>query len=230
MPRMAREAFDIIGDVHGCYDELIELLERLGYERRGSTYGAPTGRSLVFLGDLIDRGPKAPEVCELVMDLCDEGAAVCLFGNHEHQLLEHLADRFELGWGLEKTMAQFQGKPELFERLRRFAAELPYQLTLDEGRLVVAHAGCPLEYHGADTPEARHFALYSNPRGYRRLDWAPSYLGAATVVYGHTPIDEARWVNNAICIDTGCCYGGALTALRYPERELVSVAARETYY
>lgn len=227
-------AYDVIGDVHGCHEELLELLQRLGYSRTsgasGGRYVPPPGRTAVFLGDLIDRGPRIPEVVDTVLSLVAEGAALCVLGNHEHQFLQHLAGDFPCAWGLEETMAQLAARPELRERLREFARGLPHQLALDDGRLVVVHAGSPEGLQGVDSPEARQFALYGNPTSTRRLDWAPDYRGAARVVYGHTPTDAPAWVNRTICIDTGCVYGGALTALRYPELELVAVPARRVWY
>lgn len=230
----ARVGYDVIGDVHGCHDELMELLDRLGYSRVGASgpprFTAPEGRQLVFLGDLIDRGPRIPEVVETVLALVAEGTARCVLGNHEHQFLRHLAGDFPLAWGLEETMEQLAAQsPGLLERLRAFAESLPYQIALDGGRLLVVHAGSPEELQGVDSAAARQFALYANPTGTRRLDWAPAYRGAARVVYGHTPTDAPVWVNGTLCIDTGCVYGGALTALRYPELELVSVAARRVH-
>ena len=222
-------AFDIIGDVHGCFEELVELLERLGYGRDGRT--APPGRQAVFLGDLVDRGPGVVEVCELVMDMVEAGRATCVLGNHEHQFLRHLEGDFPLAWGLEETMGQLADHPpETTARIEAFARSLPPWLVLDDGRLIVVHAGLPEHLQGRDTPEARQFALYADPVGTRRRDWAPAYRGEARVVYGHTAISDPAWVNRAICIDTGCVYGGALTALRYPELELVTVPARHAWY
>ena len=103
---------------------------------------------------------------------------------------------------------------------------------LDGGRLVVAHAGLQAEMHGRASAAVRAFALYGETTGETdefglpvRYPWAQDYRGQAAVVYGHTPVPEPDWVNNTICIDTGCVFGGRLTALRYPERELVSVPA-----
>ena len=219
--------YDIIGDVHGCDDELAVLLERLGYED-GRT---PAGRHAVFLGDLVDRGPQCVEAARRVMAMVEAGAATCLLGNHEHQLLEHLAGRFPCAYGLEETLAQFaEHPPEVLERFLSFVRTLPLQLALDGGRLVVAHAGMPEEWQGSEAPEARQFALYGSPVDTRRREWASSYAGRALVVYGHTPTPDPEWINGTLCIDTGCVYGGSLSALRYPERELVSVPARRRHY
>ena len=107
---------------------------------------------------------------------------------------------------------------------------------LDGGKLVVAHAGMKEEMQGRGSGAVRDFALYGETTGETdefglpiRYNWAAEYRGKATVVYGHTPVPEPEWLNRTINIDTGCVFGGKLTALRYPEKELVSVAARATY-
>jgi protein phosphatase len=101
---------------------------------------------------------------------------------------------------------------------------------------VVAHAGMREQLQGRDSRRVRDFALYGETTGALdeyglpvRLDWAARYGGAATVVYGHTPVSHPEWHNRTLDIDTGCVFGGALTALRYPELELVRVPARATY-
>jgi protein phosphatase len=107
---------------------------------------------------------------------------------------------------------------------------------LDDGKLVVAHAGLKESMQGRGSGQVRSFALYGETTGESdefglpvRHDWAAEYRGRATVVYGHTPVPEPEWLNGTINIDTGCVFGGRLTALRYPERELVSVEAARTY-
>jgi len=231
----ATQAWDVIGDVHGCFDELRVLLGRLGYsvrDEQGRTHATPPpGRCAVFLGDLIDRGPRIPEVVELVMDMVSEGSATCLRGNHEHQLLLHLDGELPVAWGLAETLDQLADHPPaLLERLRSFSAELPHALYLDEGRLVVAHAGLTEGYQGMSSEHAHQFALYGTPVGTTPIDWVGSYRGTARVVYGHLPTDRPAWINDTLCIDTGCVYGGRLTALRYPELELVAVGAQRAYY
>ncbi len=240
--------FDIIGDVHGCLDELLELLGELGYTitRESNEAGeafyrsvAPEGRRAFFVGDLVDRGPKSNEVLRLVMDMVEAGSALCVPGNHEIKLLRKLNGKnVKVAHGLAETLAQFEGESQPFiERVKTFIDSLVSHFVLDEGRLVVAHAGMKEAYQGRGSGTVRSFALYGETTGETdeyglpvRYNWAAEYRGEAMVIYGHTPVSEAQWLNNTLCIDTGCVFGGRLTALRYPEREMVSVPAREVYY
>jgi len=233
--------FDLIGDVHGCFDELCALLSTLGYElaEDGTTAVHPEGRRAVFLGDLVDRGPKTPAVLRLAMGMVRDGTALCIPGNHEVKLLRALQGRqVTTSHGLAESLEQLKREPEEFTtELIRFLDSLIGHYVLDDGQLVVAHAGLPAAMHGRTSGVVRSFALYGDTTGETdefglpvRYPWAEDYRGDATVVYGHTPVPEAVWINRTICIDTGCVFGGMLTALRYPERELVSVRAAETYY
>ncbi len=233
--------FDIIGDVHGCFDELTELLGDLGYGVRPGGAGAhhPEGRRAFFVGDLVDRGPATPAVLRLVMAMVDDGDALCIPGNHEAKLLRALRGRnVTVSHGLAETLAQLSEQPpELSNRVEKFIDGLVSHLVLDDGRLVVAHAGLRADMHGRASGAVRSFALYGDTAGETdefgfpvRYPWAEDYRGDAMVVYGHTPVPEATWLNRTICIDTGCVFGGKLTALRYPERELVSVPAARVYW
>lgn len=244
--RVEQGPFDIIGDVHGCYDELVQLLERLDYRTTVGQNGErrvvvtpPQGRRAIFLGDLVDRGPNSADVLRLVMGMVEQGTAICVPGNHEAKLLRKLRGKdVQLTHGLAQTMAQLDREtPEFRERVATFIDDLISHFVLDEGRLVVAHAGMKADYAGRASGRVREFALYGDTTGETdefglpvRLNWASDYRGRAMVVYGHTPVREPEWLNNTINIDTGCVFGGALTALRYPERELVSVPAAHTYY
>ncbi|MBN9156597.1 polynucleotide kinase-phosphatase [Microbacterium sp.] len=237
--------FDAIGDVHGCLRELEALLTRLGYELirdgdgRAIDARHPQGRRVVFLGDLVDRGPDVVGVLRLAMGMVGSGQALAVAGNHEAKLVRALrGDRVTVSHGLEQTLAQLSAEPEEFrERVARFCYDLVSHLVLDEGRLVVAHAGLKEQYHGRASGRVRAFALYGDTTGETdefglpvRLPWANDYRGTATVLYGHTPVPTVEWVNNTACLDTGCVFGGALTALRYPEREVVSVPAERVWY
>ncbi len=248
----AHGPFDIIGDVHGCGDELEALLLKLGYVvvrlnpgaglSGGPVYGHPQGRKVVFLGDLVDRGPKIPHVLRIASNMCASGNAYSVIGNHDDKLLRLLNGRnVQIKHGLEDTVAQIEALPdedrEPFKReLARFLSSLNNHLILDDGNLVVAHAGIREDLQGKSSDRTRSFALYGDTTGEKdeyglpvRLDWAAHYRGKALVVYGHTPVPEPDWAPNAVNVDTGCVFGGALTALRYPEREVVSVPAGQIY-
>jgi protein phosphatase len=233
--------FDIIGDVHGCHNELVTLLDNLGYDVDASSGTAepPRGRKAVFVGDLADRGPATPAVYRLVMGMVESGAALCVPGNHDVKLARALSGRqVQVTHGLAESLEQLAAEPpELTARIIAFVEGLVSHLVLDDGRLVVAHAGLKEQYQGRASRRVREFALYGDTTGETdefglpvRYEWAVDYRGSAAVVYGHTPIPEPEWINNTICVDTGCVFGGRLTALRWPERELVSVAAQHTYY
>ncbi len=231
--------FDIIGDVHGCFDELAELLRKLGYEVDGTRAKHPQGRRAVFLGDLVDRGPKTPEVLELVMNMVGEGAAFSVPGNHDTKLLRKLRGKeVRLTHGLAESVEQLEARtPEFRAQVADFIDDLVSHYVFDDGRLVVAHAGMKQEMQGRGSGRVREFALFGETTGETdeyglpvRYNWAADYRGRALVVYGHTPVLEPEWINGTICIDTGCVFGGRLTALRYPEKELVSVEAARQYY
>ncbi len=234
--------FDIIGDVHGCLDELLELLRLLGYEttrdEQGYAVRSAKARKLIFLGDLVDRGPDSAGVLRLVMRLATEGQALCVPGNHDIKLLRALRGRaVRVTHGLGETLAQLAGEPDEFRAAAAtFIDDLVSHYVLDGGRLVVAHAGMKAEMQGRGSGRVREFALYGETTGETdefglpvRHNWAAEYRGNAAVIYGHTPVPEPEWINNTLNIDTGCAFGGRLTALRWPERELVHVAARRIY-
>jgi protein phosphatase len=238
--------FDIIGDVHGCFDELVELLSQLGYRVEAAKDGAdgeyhvtpPAGRKAVFLGDLVDRGPKIPHVLRLVMSMVQQETALCVPGNHDVKLLRKLRGKnVQVTHGLAESIAQLEAGPAEFHRqIAEFLDGLISHYVLDDGRLVVAHAGMKAEFQGRGSGRVREFALYGETTGETdefglpiRYNWAAEYRGQAMVVYGHTPVPEAEWLNRTINIDTGCVFGGRLTSLRYPEKELVSVPAARAY-
>jgi protein phosphatase len=236
--------FDVIGDVHGCRAELETLLTELGYtigrDGQGRAAGAHhDGRRAVFVGDLVDRGPGTPGVLRLVMGMVAAGDAFCVPGNHEHKLLRALRGRnVQLTHGLAESVAQLAAETDEFRAdAERFMDGLISHYVLDGGRLVVSHAGLTERYQGRASGRVREFCLYGQTTGETdeyglpvRYPWAQEYRGEAMVLYGHTPVPAPEWINNTLCLDTGCVFGGRLTALRYPERELVSVPAAEVYY
>ncbi|WP_295831764.1 polynucleotide kinase-phosphatase [uncultured Microbacterium sp.] len=237
--------FDAIGDVHGCLSELQTLLGELGYEierdERGRAVDArhPEGRRVIFLGDLVDRGPDVVGVLRLAMGMVASGSALAVPGNHEAKLVRALRGaRVTPTHGLAETLAQLADETEEFrERVATFCYDLVSHLVLDDGRLVVAHAGLKEQYQGRASGRVRAFALYGETTGETdefglpvRYPWAEDYRGSAVVLYGHTPVPRVEWINNTACLDTGCVFGGALSAMRYPEREVVSVPAERVWY
>lgn len=231
--------FDIVGDVHGCDRELVELLDRLGYDTTVDPIVHPEGRRVVFLGDLVDRGPGVAEVLATAMAMVEAGSALCILGNHENKLGRALMGRnVKVTHGLAESLDQLARRGDAFrDRVKDFIDGLVSHYVLDGGRLVVAHAGLAERYHGRASGRVRSLALYGDTDGETdefglpvRYPWADDYRGAASVVYGHTPVPVAEWVNNTICVDTGAVFGGELTALRWPERELVSVPAAGVHY
>ncbi len=178
--------------------------------------------------------------------MVEAGQALCVIGNHDEKLRRLLAGRrVSVDPGLALTLEQLACEPTPFRRrVRAFLEGRPGHLLLDHGRLVVAHAGLKEELQGRPSKRAWSFAVYGDTTGERdefglpvRRDWAAQYHGSALVVYGHTPVPEVRWLNHTVNIDTGCVFGGKLTALRYspragggPDLEVVSVPARRTYW
>ncbi|WP_020473526.1 AAA family ATPase [Zavarzinella formosa] len=233
--------FDLIGDVHGCLPELLELLTKLGYglEQIPEADGGkvweitpPDQRQLLFVGDLVDRGPDTPGVLRLVRHAIRQGKALSVRGNHDDKLQRKLSGRdVNISSGLADSLEQISREPIGFaEEMRGFLDSLPLHLVFDGGRLVVSHAGLKSELHGRDSDRVRAFCLFGDTTGEYdqyglpiRLNWAADYHGSATVVYGHVPTYQPQWVNKTLCIDTGCVFGGWLTAVRYPEMEMVSV-------
>lgn len=245
---LSREAgpFDVVGDVHGCREELVALLTRLGWElsveesAAGPRHRArhPEGRKAVFVGDLVDRGPDVGGVLRLVMDMVDDGVALCVCGNHEAKLERWLRGRnVKVSHGIDRSMEAIEaGGRDFKERVLGFVGRLRSHVTLDGGALAVAHAGIREEMIGRASGAVREFCLYGDVTGERdefdapvRGDWAAEYRGAVKVVYGHTPVARPEWVNGTLCLDTGCVFGGSLTALRWPEMEIVSEPATATH-
>ncbi|MFD1714513.1 polynucleotide kinase-phosphatase [Amnibacterium flavum] len=237
--------FDVIGDIHGCRSELESLLGKLGYLLERDAEGRPVdathpeGRKVVFLGDLVDRGPDTPGVLRLAMGMVRNGHALAVPGNHEDKLIRALrGKKVQTAHGLAESLLQLGAEtPEFRKEVEQFADGLISHLVLDGGKLVVAHAGMRKEYQGRASGRVRSFALFGDTTGETdeyglpvRYPWADDYRGKAMVLYGHTPTLEPEWVNNTMCLDTGVVFGGKLSALRYPEREVVSVPAQQVWF
>ncbi|MGD9784675.1 MAG: metallophosphoesterase [Hyphomicrobiaceae bacterium] len=238
--------FDIIGDVHGCASELETLLARLGYSvafkgkkpKRTVRVSCPPGRRIIFVGDLVDRGPRAADTLRIVLSMVEDGSALLVPGNHDVKFLRWLkGEKVAITHGLDVTVRDLKGESDQFlTSVREMLQRLWSHVWVDGGELAVAHAGLLQGMIGRATPRVRRFCLYGDTSGEKdehglpqRYHWALEYAGETAVIYGHTPVAQAQWVNNTLCVDTGCCFGGSLTALRWPEREIVAVAAERAY-
>lgn len=232
--------YDCIGDVHGCYEECVELLESLDYKWEDGLPVHPLGRLPIFVGDITDRGPASVPMMKLVTQLCEQNLAKYVPGNHCDKLYRYLIGRdIQVKNGLETTIEELKNLSQKEERLVSYAFKKLYEssslyLVLDEDRLVIAHAGIKETYIGQTNKKVKSFVLYGDVTGETdttgfpiRRDWAKHYKGKAWIIYGHTPVKKPRQIGKTVNIDTGCVFGGALTAWRYPEEELVCVPSRQ---
>jgi protein phosphatase len=235
--------FDIIGDIHGCYDEFLQLIQQLGYQMDTGIPVHPNGRNLVFVGDSMDRGPDSVKMLKLLFKIQNMSTLYYSPGNHCNKLYRFAkGNQVQPTHGLETTIAELDALPkeerkQFLSQYRMFYEALPLYQLLDEGKLIIAHAGIREDMIGKPrSEEIRIFVLYGDITGQKladgrplRRDWAKQYKGSPCIVYGHTPVTEARFVNNTVNVDTGCVFGGKLTALRYPEMEIESVLSQQPF-
>jgi predicted kinase/CBS domain-containing protein len=241
--RGERGPFDVVGDVHGCSEELDRLLGALGYvqrpggERGSGAWSHPGGRRAVFVGDLAGLGPDTPAVLRRVMAMTEAKCALCVRGDHDEALRLALTGGVpEPGDDLVAALDELGKDPDLAARVAAFLEGLPSHYVLERGALAVAHAGIKGAMQSRDSPRIRRFTLLGEEAVTTEHlgqppdpEWARTYRGRALVVFGHTPVEQPSWRGRTIDIDTGCVFGGRLTALRYPELELVSVDAAKPH-
>ncbi|SDZ75598.1 protein phosphatase/bis(5'-nucleosyl)-tetraphosphatase (symmetrical) [Thalassobacillus cyri] len=234
---------DIIGDVHGCLDEMKALFHKLGYEEEDGVPVHPDGRIPIFLGDITDRGPDSIGCIRYVYKIVvgkNKGRYVP--GNHCNKLYRFfLGNKVQEKHGLETTTAEYRALPskeqkEVRHHFMKLYEEAPLYLELREANAIVAHAGIKESFIGQQGKKVRTFVLYGDITGEKhedgrpvRRDWAQAYEGSRWIVYGHTPVREPRFVNNTVNIDTGCVFGNKLTAFRLPEEEIVSVSSKQPF-
>jgi hypothetical protein len=253
-PRPAAQ-YDIVGDVHGCMDELLALVRRAGYQVAPFDPDAsdpievvhPKDRILVFAGDLTDRGPKSDQVLRMVIGMIKAGTGLSVMGNHDWKLLRYLrgAD-VKINNGLATTIEQLDKHPQALRDAVRDLLELtPHQVRLPlpeghpryaDGYMTVVHGAAPR--HHQDVADKNSFSrgIFGYPTGktgadggIERQDWALDYDGLRTVVHGHTPMAKVREKNRVICLDTGCVFGGHLTMYQVDTGDLLLEPARMNY-
>ncbi|UQZ35011.1 polynucleotide kinase-phosphatase [Paenibacillus sp. PK3_47] len=241
--------FDVIGDIHGCYDEMLELLGQLGYTPDDEgLFRHPDGRTLISAGDVMSRGPKSLETLSFWKQHCDAGAARMIDSNHGWKIARYLDGRsVTLSHGDEKFAAELaqyardngDGAADAFKKeMKQFLLSAPSHLVLCSNgvrRVVVAHAGIRDEYIGKQSRRISDFCRYGDTEGTDgsgkpvRKEWYVEHDSGELIVWGHDPRPYPAVVKNTINIDQGAVFGGALTAYRYPEGQFVSVKAQQDY-
>lgn len=244
------QGVDIVGDVHACYGEFLELLQRLGYERcHDGTYRHPAGRKLLSLGDITSRGPDSIRMLQFFVRHVAAGLAEMVDSNHGWKIARWLDGRpVMLGHGDEKVAVEFQKfeqengtrrANQLKDQSRRLLFTSPSHMMIhyrDQLAAVAVHAGIRDDYIGKETPSIQSFCRYGDVAGTAadgrpiRRDWAAERNRTEPlIVWGHDPRPQPERKNGTLNIDQGCVFGGLLTAYRFPEDEIVSVPARENY-
>ncbi len=212
----------VIGDVHGCLAELIDLLAKLAPARDDQ---------LIFLGDLVNRGPDSHGVVSLVRSLPN---ALSLLGNHEQRLLQYRKEREP------KILKDYDWETvrQLDEQDWKYLQGMKLTYSLPEFQTVCVHGGflpnLPWDKQGADiVTRIQVIDNEGNPRKRTEApmgrDWADEWEGPPFVVYGHSPRPDVHRRPWSLGLDTGCVYGGYLSACILPEREIVQVAAHAKY-
>jgi predicted phosphodiesterase len=212
MTRIKAARTIVIGDVHGCYEELQDLLRVLKPRQEDR---------VISVGDLICKGPDSRGVMEWAMA---QSNLECVLGNHELRFLNcHRRGAIPNVKPTDlETYRQFGDK---YEDVMRFIARWP--LTASGDGFMVVHGG----FDPREGLEWQSDVQLTTMRRLRNTDepWYEVYKDPRLVVYGHWAKPEPVVRRNSIGLDTGCVYGGSLTALVLPERRLVSVPARRAY-
>jgi diadenosine tetraphosphatase ApaH/serine/threonine PP2A family protein phosphatase len=204
----------LIGDVHGCLDELQELLELVG---------ANAEDRLISVGDLICKGPNSLGVMQWAMT---QENLSCVLGNHEARFLKY--------WRQGKIPDEKPYDRETYEQLEpafeecmQFASSWP--LYIDEPEFLVVHAGIDPRLPRLEQQRAQDLTNIRRLDDHEKTPWYEKYEGAKPIIFGHWAAPRPLLRRNAVGLDTGCVYGGSLTAWILPERRLVSVRAKRIY-
>ena len=206
----------VVGDIHGCYDELMELVEKvdLGKDDR-----------VVSVGDLITKGPKSREVLELFMT---DARFSTVIGNHDLALRRKWnGEEIELKAAQKEAHKELRGEKDAYAS---FFNRLPFTIDLDTH--LVVHAGLRpnVELHSQTTDDMVLIRTLGPDReSDEGTPWYHVYYGEKIVLFGHWPAPEPRRGKQAIGLDTGCVYGYNLTAYIIESDEFVTVKAKKAY-
>lgn len=206
----------VVGDIHGCYDELMELLEKIGIGDDDRVFS---------VGDLITKGPKSKEVLDLFMT---DARFSSVIGNHDLALRRKWnGEEVELKPAQKETHKELKGEKDSYVT---FFNRMPFMIDL--GTHLVVHAGVRpnVELYSQTTSDMTLIrTLGANPESDEGTPWYHVYHGDKTILFGHWPAPEPRRGRKAIGLDTGCVYGYNLTAYIIEEDEFVTVKAKKTY-
>jgi polynucleotide kinase-phosphatase len=240
---------DFIGDIHGCFDEFIEMLTQLGYqENEEGYYIHPEGRKILSLGDVLSRGPKSIETLQFFHKHVSEGHAYMIDSNHGWKIARWLDDKnVKMAHGDENVAAEFEeyerkngsdAAVELKGQIKELLLEAKSHYIVRKNgvnAVVAVHAGIKDHYIGKQSARISDFCRYGDSEGLDengkpiRKDWSISHKSSELILWGHDPKPQPLLVNNTLNIDQGVVFGGSLTAYRYPERQFVSVKAKQDY-
>lgn len=246
---------DVVGDVHGCMDELMVLLAQAGYwiaefNPKGSDPIAvihPQGRKLIFVGDLTDRGPSSDQVLRLAMGAIACGTASCVMGNHDWKIYRALCGRkVTIDDSTQETLDQIASYGEAFEAsVRSFYESIPHQIRIplswEHGfdgaqNLWIVHASAKAHRQGGTRSSDFARSIYGyggddvDEKGWMiREDWAASYEGADPVIHGHVIHAEPVWKNRVLCLDTGCAFGNKMTLYQVDQDTFLFSRAERNY-
>ncbi|PJN91115.1 polynucleotide kinase-phosphatase [Bacillus sp. mrc49] len=240
---------DIIGDIHGCHEELILLLDKLGYQKnQEGLYLHPDGRKFVSVGDVMSRGPESLRTMLFFHEHVQKGVAYMIDSNHGWKIARWLDGRnVTLHHGDEKVAEDFkryeeehgsEKTAETKQALKKFLLQAPshYVFTKNGVQTVICvHAGIKDAFIGKQSEAISDFCRYGDTDGFDergkpvRKDWYISHKKSTLIVWGHDPKPQPLLINNTINIDQGAVFGGALTAFRYPEGEVISVQASQNH-
>lgn len=189
-----------IGDVHGCLEELIKMIDRLKIKND----------RVILLGDLINRGPDSVGVVKFVY----ENQFECLMGNHEYEYLENFKNN-------QHYQELYQ---QLGEKLHSWIKIRPY--FIEEKNFIAVHAGLISEQSLEETKPT----ILTSIRTYKNIPWYEYYKGKKYVIYGHWARKGLTIRNNTIGLDSGCVYGKFLSAFILEEKKIIQIPAKKRYY